>query len=75
MPTVQKTLRMHAFIKRYIASNGEAPTIREIGAQFDMSSSQSVASHLTKMVGLGLIKRVPNVSRGIRLIEQQPEVT
>jgi len=71
MPTIQKTLRIYEFIKGYVASNGEAPTIREIGTQFNMTSSQSVSQHLVKMEDLGLIKRVPNISRGIRLVEQE----
>jgi len=71
MPTIQKTIRMHEFIKRYIASNGEAPTLRELGIQFNMTSSQSVFSHLKKMEGMGWIRRIPNISRGIRLVEQE----
>lgn len=71
MPTIQKTIRIFEFIKHYHASNGEAPTLREIGIQFNMSSSQSVFSHLKKMEDRGWISRVPNVSRGIRLIEEE----
>lgn len=71
MPTIQKTLRMFKFISGYIASNHEAPTLREIGNQFEMRSPAGVFYHVLRMERLGLIRRVPNVSRGIRLIEQE----
>jgi SOS-response transcriptional repressor LexA len=73
MPTINKTLRIFEFIKRYTASNKQAPTMAEIGRQFDMRSSASVHQQLTKMESRGWIYRIPNVSRGIRL--GQPEQT
>ena len=71
MPTIQKTLRILEFIKRYIASNGASPTIAEIGRQFQFSSSASVYRHIKIMQTKGWITIVPNVSRGIRIVEQE----
>jgi repressor LexA len=71
MPTINKTLRIFEFIKRYIERNKQAPTIAEIGRQFDMRSSASVHRQLTTMESRGWIVRIPNVSRGIRLVEQE----
>jgi repressor LexA len=71
MPTIQKTIRIYEFIKGYIASNGEAPTFREIGDRFDMSSSGSVSYQLSKMEDMGWIIRVPNINRGIRLVDHK----
>lgn len=71
MPTIQKTLRIFAFIKGNILVNGEAPTHREIGETFNMSSPASVHKHVKKMVNRGWIRVIPNVSRGIRLIERR----
>jgi SOS regulatory protein LexA len=42
----------------------------EIGRQFQMSSSASVHGILLSLEREGLIKRIPNVSRGIELVEQ-----
>jgi repressor LexA len=42
----------------------------EIGRQFQMSSSASVHAILLALEKEGLIKRIPNVSRGIELVEQ-----
>ena len=70
MPVTPKQRRIFEFIRRYIDSNHEAPTIAEIGRQFEMRSSASVHAVLTALEREGLIKRIPNVSRGIQIVEQ-----
>jgi len=71
MPVTAKQRRVFEFIRRYIESNHEPPTIAEIGRQFQMSSSASVHAILVALERDGLIKRIPNVSRGIQVVEQQ----
>ena len=71
MPVTAKQKRIFEFIRRYIESNQEAPTIAEIGRQFQMRSSASVHAVLTTLEREGLIKRIPNVSRGIQIVEQK----
>ena len=71
MPTIQKTKRIFEFIKGRIEADGKPPTIKEIGAAFGLSSTASVHRHLKKMESLGLIKRIPNVSRGIEIIKEE----
>jgi repressor LexA len=70
MPVTAKQKRVYDFIRRYMESNQEPPTIAEIGRQFQMSSSASVHAILTALEREGLIKRIPNVSRGIQIVEQ-----
>ena len=70
MPVTPKQRRIFEFIKRYIDSNQEPPTIAEIGRQFEMRSSASVHAVLTALEREGLIKRIPNVSRGIQIVQQ-----
>ena len=70
MPVTAKQRRIYEFIRRYIAANQEPPTIAEIGRQFQMSSPASVHSILSALQREGLIKRIPNVSRGIEVVEQ-----
>lgn len=70
MPVTAKQKRVYDFIRRYMESNQEPPTIAEIGRQFQMSSSASVHAILTALERERLIKRIPNVSRGIHLVEQ-----
>ena len=71
MPVTAKQKRIFEFIRRYIDSNQEAPTIAEIGRQFQMRSSASVHAVLTALEREGLIKRIPNVSRGIEIVQQK----
>ena len=73
MPVTAKQRRIFEFIRRYIESNHEAPTIAEIGRQFEMRSSASVHAVLTALEREGLIKRTPNVSRGIQIVQQRAE--
>ena len=71
MSVTPKQRRMYEFIRRYIESNQEAPTIAEIGKQFQMRSSASVHAVLVALEREGLIKRIPNVSRGIEIVKQE----
>jgi repressor LexA len=71
MAVTAKQRRIYEFIRRYIDSNQEAPTIAEIGRQFQMRSSASVHAVLTALEREGLIKRIPNVSRGIQIVQQK----
>ncbi|MFN2530034.1 MAG: transcriptional repressor LexA [Pyrinomonadaceae bacterium] len=70
MAITLKQRRVFEFIRRYIESNQEPPTIAEIGRQFQMSSSASVHGIITALEREGLIKKIPNVSRGIQIVEQ-----
>src|SRR5688500_3690228 len=70
MPVTAKQQRVFEFIRRYIESNPEPPTIAEIGRPSQMSSSASVHAILIALEREGLINRIPNVSRGIQIVEQ-----
>lgn len=70
MASIQKTLRMYEFIKRYHKSNQTTPPIREIGLQFGMRSTASVHHHLKVMEEKGWIKR-PRYSHSIEIVEQE----
>src|SRR3954462_14494868 len=71
MPVTPRQRQVYDFIARYIEVHKLPPTIAEIGGQFKMSSSASVHSILSALEREGLIKRIPNVSRGIELIEPE----
>ncbi len=71
MPVTARQRQVYQFIARYIEENNQPPTIAEIGKQFKMSSSASVHSILSALEREGLIKRIPNVSRGIELVKQE----
>jgi len=75
MPVTAKQRRVYEFIKGYMESNEEPPTIAEIGRHFQISSSASVHGILSALEREGLIKRTPNISRGIQLVKQPPNET
>ena len=65
----EKKRRVFEFIERYIASNHEPPTMAEIGRQFQLRSSSTVHQILKSLESEGLIRRTPNVSRGIEIVK------
>ncbi len=67
MPVTARQRQVYEFICGYLDTNNQPPTIAEIGKQFQMTSSASVHSILSALEREGLIKRIPNVSRGIEL--------
>ncbi|MEP6922415.1 MAG: transcriptional repressor LexA [bacterium] len=71
MPVTSRQRQVYDFISRFIEAHKQPPTIAEIGTQFKMSSSASVHSILSALEREGLIRRIPNVSRGIELLEQE----
>ncbi|MDQ2936433.1 MAG: transcriptional repressor LexA [Acidobacteriota bacterium] len=71
MPVTARQRQIYEFICRYLETRKQPPTIAEIGKQFQMSSSASVHSILSALEREGLIKRIPNVSRGIEIIKQE----
>jgi repressor LexA len=73
MPLSPKRQKILRFISGYITLNHEPPTMKEIGEEFQMTSSASVSNNLTVIEREGFIKRTPNVSRGIQLVEQEKE--
>jgi repressor LexA len=62
-----KQQRVFRFIRGYIESNSVAPKLREICNYFGYSSLSTVDRIIGILEREGLIERVPNVSRGIRL--------
>ena len=60
------------FIGRYIGANDQAPTIAEIGKQFNLTSSASAHRIVSELEREGMIRRIPNVSRGIEIVKEAP---
>lgn len=56
------------FIRRRIIDHGSAPTIREIGSHFKISSTNGVRTHLTALIAKGFLKKSEFISRGLELV-------
>lgn len=65
----ERQKRMLDFIRRFIAENQFPPTIREIGENVGISSTSVVKYNLDALERKELIERDPDISRGIRLVE------
>jgi repressor LexA len=70
MPVTVRQKRVLEYIRNYFEVHQEAPTIAEIGKEFGMTSSASAHNVVSILEREGLIRRIPNVSRGIELVEQ-----
>ncbi len=57
------------FLRDFLKDNGYPPTIREIAAHFDLRSPRGVQDHLKALERKGYIRRAPERSRGIELLE------
>jgi repressor LexA len=69
MPITARQRKVFDYIARYFEVHQEAPTMAEIGREFGMSSSASVHHVVSILEKEGLIRRIPNVSRGIELVK------
>jgi len=56
------------FISEQINRNGFPPTLREIGSNFQIGSTNGVRCLLTAIERKGFIRRKPHLSRGIELV-------
>ena len=61
---------VYEFIYDLITNRGYGPTVREIGHEFNISSPNGVMCHLKALEKKGLIRRSPNKSRAIELINE-----
>jgi repressor LexA len=61
----ERAKEMHAYIQRYRKERGSAPTIREIGEHFQISSTNGVRYYLNLLEKAGYIRRNRKISRGI----------
>jgi repressor LexA len=71
MAITARQRRILDFINHYFEAHEEAPTMAEIGKQFGMSSLASVHNVVSILEREGLIRRIPNVSRGIELVKDE----
>ena len=62
-----KHRKIYEFIENKIVNFGQPPTIREIGSQFKISSTNGVRTHLTALIKKGYLIKHGYLSRGLEL--------
>ena len=65
-----KKNKLLRFINRHSEEVGWPPTVREIQAEFGMSSTSVAVYWINKSVNAGLIERDPGVARGLRITQE-----
>ena len=69
---MEKKQQIYEYIREEIRERGIPPTLREIGARFNISSTNGVRYFLGKLEEEGLIKRQNWTARGIKIVEGRP---
>src|SRR5262249_12401142 len=65
----QRAQDIYTFIRRFRREQGSAPTIREIGTEFEITSTNGVRYYLELLEREGYIRHTPGISRGIVLLK------
>ena len=60
------------YVNRYVDDNGYAPTLKEIGTQFGLSSPATAYNHIELLVQKGYLRKTPHQGRGIELVDGDP---
>lgn len=63
----QKQAKVLEFIKDYLAKNYMPPTQHEIARKFKITQT-GARHHLQSLEGRGVIRMIPKISRGIRVL-------
>ena len=71
MILTKRQKQLFDYLDDYIAREGYAPTLEEIGQHFKLSSLATVHKHLSNLEEKGLIKRKWNFSRAIEMVPQR----
>jgi repressor LexA len=69
-PLSRRQDKILKYILKYFGEHSRPPTIREIGAAVNISSTSVVNYNLTRLAEKGLLAREAEVSRGLRLTEK-----
>jgi repressor LexA len=66
-PPTERQREIVEYLESEMRQRGMMPTQREIATRFGFASLNSVRSHLRLMENKGMIERLPNKARGLRL--------
>ncbi len=71
----KKQLLLLDFIKEYTEAHNLSPSYREIMAGVGLKSVSAVAEHINNLVEKGVVKKVPNASRSLELVDYRHDET
>lgn len=67
--------RVLEYIRKHIAQHGEAPTRKEMMAEFSFASPNAAQEHLAVLERKGWLTVIAGATRGIRINERTPTPT
>ncbi len=70
MHLTKRQREIYQYLKEHIQSKGYAPSIMEIGREFNLNSPATVHKHLSHLETKGLIRKEHNLSRAIEITEE-----
>lgn len=70
MHLTKRQREIYEYLKEHIRSQGYAPSIAEIGKQFQLNSPATVHKHLSHLEEKGLIRKQQNLSRAIEVVPE-----
>ena len=68
LPLTKRQREIFEYLERFIQQHGYAPSLEEIGRQFNLSSLATVHKHLTNLQEKGFIRRAWNRSRSVEVV-------
>lgn len=68
-PATPRQLQVLAYIRKYIAEQGYAPTYREIVKHFRWATPNAAACHVAALVRKGLLRQTRGLSRTLVPVE------
>lgn len=74
-PTLYLTKRqkqIYDFVRDHIQEHGYAPTLKEIGDEFGLSSPATVYKHVEQLVQKGYLRKAAHQGRGLELVDPEP---
>ncbi len=60
------------YVRSYLGEHGYAPTLQEIGVQFELSSPATVYKHVEQLVQKGYLRKAAHQGRGLQLVDPEP---
>ena len=72
-PLTKRQAQILEFVSGYIKQHNFAPSYREIGQHFGLSSTATVAEHIESLKGKGYLKHAENLARSIQPTDEEDE--
>ncbi len=68
MAITPRQRQVYDYVSRFIETRGQAPTIAELQSHFGLKSPSTVHHLLSGLEREGLIRRMPNIARGVEIV-------